>query len=90
MVPFWCHAAMSNLTIKNLPASLHRRLKRNAAFHRRSLNNEVIALLEHLLPPEKPLNTRKFLSEVRKLRRYTEKHPATSEEIERAINEGRP
>jgi len=37
---------MANLTIKNAPATLVRRLKRQAAVHRRSLNLEVIACLE--------------------------------------------
>lgn len=37
---------MANLTIKNVPEPLVRRLKARAAVHRRSLNHEVIASLE--------------------------------------------
>lgn len=37
---------MANLTIKNVPDPLVRRLKTQAALHRRSLNLEVIACLE--------------------------------------------
>lgn len=38
---------MATLTIKNVPGPLVRRLKRQATVHRRSLNLEVIACLEH-------------------------------------------
>lgn len=44
---------MANLNIKNVPDPLVRRLKRQAALHRRSLNLEVIACLEaaaHAVP----------------------------------------
>ena len=37
---------MATLTIKNIPDPLVRRLKSQAALHRRSLNLEVIACLE--------------------------------------------
>lgn len=37
---------MPTLTLKNVPPELHRRLKAQAARHRRSLNREAIHLLE--------------------------------------------
>ncbi len=37
---------MTNLTLKNIPDDLHQRLKARAATHRRSLNREILALLE--------------------------------------------
>jgi len=37
---------MATLTIKNVPATLVKRLKRQADHHHRSLNREVIACLE--------------------------------------------
>ena len=40
---------MATLTIRNLPDALHERLKRHAEWHRRSLNNEAIVLLEQAL-----------------------------------------
>jgi len=40
---------MANLTIKNIPGPVLRRLKARAATHRRSLNLEVIACLEALV-----------------------------------------
>jgi plasmid stability protein len=37
---------MATLTVKNVPDALVRRLKQQAALHRRSLNLEVISCLE--------------------------------------------
>jgi plasmid stability protein len=38
--------AMPNLTLKNIPTALHLRLKARAEANRRSLNREILALLE--------------------------------------------
>ncbi len=55
---------MSALLIKNIPPPLHERLRQRAAVHHRSMNREVIAILERELdrpavtelpPPIKPL-----------------------------------
>ena len=37
---------MLNLTLKNIPADLHARLKASAESNRRSLNSEILARLE--------------------------------------------
>ncbi|NJD32294.1 MAG: Arc family DNA-binding protein, partial [Gammaproteobacteria bacterium] len=37
---------MPNLTLKNVPVTLHKRLKARAEANRRSLNGEILALLE--------------------------------------------
>ncbi|MCZ0941613.1 MAG: plasmid stability protein [Gammaproteobacteria bacterium] len=37
---------MPSITIKDIPSTLHERLKDAAARHRRSLQNEVVACLE--------------------------------------------
>ena len=37
---------MLNLTLKNIPVELHARLKASADANRRSLNREILALLE--------------------------------------------
>jgi plasmid stability protein len=42
-----------NVTVKNIPPDLHKGLKASAARHRRSLNKEIIALLEERLKPRK-------------------------------------
>ena len=45
---------MSALLIKNLPPALHERLRRRAAEHHRSMNREVIAILEKEMAPSPP------------------------------------
>ena len=44
---------MSALLIKNMPLPLHEKLRQRAAIHHRSMNREVIAILEREL--EQPL-----------------------------------
>ncbi|OGV60159.1 MAG: hypothetical protein A2498_16080 [Lentisphaerae bacterium RIFOXYC12_FULL_60_16] len=44
---------MSALLIKNMPPTLHDRLRQRAAVHHRSMNGEVIAILEREL--ERPV-----------------------------------
>jgi len=71
---------MSALLIKNMPPSLHERLRQRAAVHHRSMNREVISILEHELarpavtelPP--PIKTLK---------------PISGEEIVRIIRDAR-
>ena len=46
---------MAALLIKNMPPPLHERLRQRAAVHHRSMNREVIAILEREL--ELPLVT---------------------------------
>ena len=47
MEPEWfTETTVSNLTLKNIPAGLHARLKASAEANRRSLNREILALLE--------------------------------------------
>ena len=59
---------MATLSIRNVPESLVRRLKEQAAAHRRSLNLEVIACLEaatHAVP----VNAEALLARVRAIRK---------------------
>jgi plasmid stability protein len=42
-----------NITLKNLPSELHEELKSAALRHRRSLNSEIIALIEDGLRPRR-------------------------------------
>jgi plasmid stability protein len=44
---------MPSLTIKGLPEELHERLKERADQNRRSMNDEVIAILERALLPSR-------------------------------------
>ena len=55
---------MATLTIKNVPADLHERLKQRARQNRRSLNNEIIALLEQAFLRPDPENTEMLIHEI--------------------------
>ena len=80
---------MPAITVKNIPPKLYEELKAAAQTHRRSLNSEIIACLEHaflarLVAPEERL------TRARALRVQIVSSPIQAEEIERAIATGRP
>lgn len=78
---------MVNLTLKNIPDRLHRKLKAQARRHGRSLNREAIACLEEATRVEDP-ELRDWLDEVRKER--SRAHFVLREhELEEAIEKGR-
>ena len=55
---------MATLTIKKLPADLHERLKQRAQLNRRSLNSEIIVLLEQALLTPAPPDTEALIQEI--------------------------
>ena len=59
---------MATLTIKNIPDPLVKRLKKQAAAHRRSLNFEVISYLEQMAQSV-PIDADALLARVRAIRR---------------------
>ncbi|MGI8432887.1 MAG: FitA-like ribbon-helix-helix domain-containing protein [Chthoniobacterales bacterium] len=59
---------MPNLTLKNVPASLHRALKSQAKAHHRSLNKEVIATLQASTAKAPAVNLARQLAEARAMR----------------------
>jgi plasmid stability protein len=77
-----------NLTLKQVPASLHRKLKKRAAQNRRSLNMEALKILEDGFGNEKEPDIRQLIAELREINRR-QKGTATDEEIRAAIREGR-
>lgn len=79
---------MANLTIKNMPDCLHRCLKENAKKHHRSLNGELLYVLEQHLQPM-PGDVQKTLKEIRALRRKMKGVWATPEEVDQAKRVGR-
>ena len=74
---------MPTLVVKNLPESLHERLKAHAQANHRAVTKEVVALIEQAL--KAPARTPVELPPPIKLRGG----PATIEWIEAAINDGR-
>ena len=79
---------MPAITLKSLPASLHRSLKSRAARHKRSLNQEVIAVLEEAVAPSKRVDVEAMIERTRRLRESI-KLQLTPEQIDAFKREGR-
>ena len=80
---------MPALTIKNIPDDLYHELKHVAEQHHRSINSEVIICLKRSLFPKK-ISPEDRLNDIRTLRAQISPNSITDEDIEQAINEGRP
>jgi plasmid stability protein len=79
---------MASITIKNIPDDLYEELKVRAATNRRSINNEVIMLIERAFRSYKP-TPEEVLERAGQLRELTAHYVITAEEVEQWINEGR-
>jgi plasmid stability protein len=89
MVPKWNHEEkMVTVTIKNIPAQIYERIKAQAKANHRSINGEILSILEQAvsLPP---IDVQTTLERARKIREMTANYTITAEEIEKMINEGR-
>ncbi len=65
---------MAAITLKALPPSLHRSLKSRAARNKRSLNQEVITLLQEAVAPSKKVDIDLMLTESRRFRNSLKLH----------------
>ena len=80
---------MPALTIKNIPNDLYHELKLAAGRHHRSINSEVIVCLKRSLQPVR-IKPEDRLRDVRLLRSQIRPDVVTAEDINSAIDEGRP
>ncbi|MCF6353724.1 MAG: Arc family DNA-binding protein [Candidatus Polarisedimenticolaceae bacterium] len=80
---------MPALTIKNIPDNLYDELKKIAKQHHRSINSEVIVCLKRSLLPKR-ISPDERLSLIRAIRSQIKPNTITAEDIDQAINEGRP
>ena len=80
---------MPALTIKNIPDDVYNALKDKAKQQHRSINSEVITCLERTLLPKR-ISPEERLSTIRALRSQVKSGAITAEDIDQAINEGRP
>ena len=71
-------ANMSTITLKNVPAGIHKTLKYRAKAHGRSLNKEVIASLEATIHGVR-VNTAAVVSHARAVRETTEVYMTQSD-----------
>jgi antitoxin FitA len=79
---------MASITLKALSPSLHRALKARATRHKRSLNQEAIAILEAATAPAGKVDVEAMLAEDRRLRQRFHL-TTTPEEIDAFRREGR-
>lgn len=79
---------MPTLTIKGLPDPLYRRLKQQAAAHRRSLNGEIIVCLERAVGAGRP-DPRSWLAQARAFRERLQLRPLTDRQLRAARQAGR-
>ncbi len=79
--------SMATLTLKDVPADLHRRLKKRAERNGRSLNREVIECLEASLRLQ-PIDVDALIEEARAIRRSLTRR-LTAREIDEFKREGR-
>ena len=80
---------MPALTIKNIPTELYNELKHVAEQHHRSINSEVIVCLKEKLFPKK-ISPKDRLINIQALRSTIKPNIISTQDIEQAINEGRP
>ncbi|MGH8555538.1 MAG: FitA-like ribbon-helix-helix domain-containing protein [Gammaproteobacteria bacterium] len=80
---------MKSLTLKNIPDLLYARIKKQAAEHHRSLNQEVITCLEQMTGSV-PMDSMTILAEARALRRQSQGPLLTDERLMQLKTAGRP
>ena len=79
---------MTTITIKNIPLDVYERLKRRAKANRRSINQEVIAVIERALEIP-PIDVDSTLKRAHKIRELTAQYRLQDEELEQWKSEGR-
>ncbi len=80
---------MATITLKNIPEQAYNALKKLAAEHHRSLNSEIIHLIEMATASHK-MDIKEYLLQARRLREKTIEHVVSDHEISQAKDEGRP
>jgi plasmid stability protein len=75
-----------NLSIKNAPDDVARRLRERAERHHRSLQGELMAIIEAAVREERPTTPAEVLAEVRRLGLHT---PSEAASIVRADRDAR-
>jgi plasmid stability protein len=79
---------VATITLKNIPAELHRELKKRAEEHHRSLNREILATLKNATSGTIRLDPAKLEESVRRARSLF-RRPITARQIDRWKREDR-
>lgn len=80
---------MATITIKEIPDDVYAALKERAKRNRRSINSEVIYVIEQAVR-SRPIDVEATIAEARELRQYTANHPISDDEFTEMKNSGRP
>ena len=78
-----------NFTVKNIPQDLFGKVKARAGRNRRSINSEIISILDATVAP-RPINPDELLARARELRGRTSGFLLDQDFIDKAKREGRP
>jgi plasmid stability protein len=78
----------ATITIKNIPSNLYDLIKKNAARNHRSINNEIISIIENTFL-SREISSDDFLAAAKRLRKKTKGHRLTEEFINQAKWEDR-
>jgi plasmid stability protein len=80
---------MATITVKNIPDPTYKTLKQLAAEHHRSVNSEIIHLIEKATKSNK-IDPNQHLLIAKTLRQKTKKYVITDDTLSELKNEGRP
>jgi len=79
---------MYSITVKNIPADIYENLKRSAKANRRSINSEIIVIIEEAVQSKK-IAPEEFLVRARQIRAKTAEYKITDDEFTEAKEAGR-
>lgn len=80
---------MPSITVKNIPDQTYEILKRAATLNHRSINSEIICLIEKATM-SKPFHPGHYLFKAKQSRQKTKKFLLTADILQLAKEEGRP
>ena len=80
---------MYSITVKNIPADIYESLKQSAKANRRSINSEIIFIIEEAVKSKKTA-PEELLVRARLLREKTADYTITDDEFTQAKQAGRP
>ena len=79
---------MYSITVKNIPEDIYKRLKHQAKSNRRSINSEIILIIEEAVESKK-IEPEEFLVRAYRLREKTADYMITDDEFTQAKESGR-
>lgn len=78
----------TNITIRDIPDEVYKKLKQQAELHHRSINSEVIYYLKRIVQSHRP-DPDQIIARAKNLKQQA-KGSLSMQQIQQAIGEGRP